>query len=338
MMTRRAFWIAFFGFILFLAGCGAKSQEDVVRDLEEKAKTMKGYKLEARMTLAMGSEPHEYEIEVWHNKPGYYRVFMKNAKPEQSQMILKNDEGVYVLTPALKKSFKFQSDWPDNTGQPYLYESLVKDILEDKNAKFKTTDDHYIFETKTRYHYQKMLPIQKVTFDRKSLAPVQVQVMDPDRNVMLAVKFSKTTFDAPFDEGSFDLDRNMTGVQLEIPALSESKSEDFVVKIPMAELPGTQLVEEKEVKTDNGTRIVMTFDGEKSFTFMQEKVEVLETAGLSSTFVNGDPVDLGFAVGALTDHSLTWTVGDVEYMIASNDLTKEEMVMLARSIQSETGK
>ncbi len=49
-------------------------------------------------------------------------------------MILKNDDGVYVLTPALNKSFKFQSEWPENSSQAYLFESLVKDITEDKSA------------------------------------------------------------------------------------------------------------------------------------------------------------------------------------------------------------
>ena len=30
---------------------------------------------------------------------------------DQSQIILRNEEGVFVLTPALNKSFRFQSDW-----------------------------------------------------------------------------------------------------------------------------------------------------------------------------------------------------------------------------------
>ncbi len=67
---------------------------------------------------------------------------------------------------------------------------------------------------------------------------------------------------------------------------------------------------------------------------MQEHVEVLETSSMSPTVVKGDPVDLGFTIGALTDNSLTWTDGNVEYMIASNNLTKEEMVMLAKSVQN----
>ena len=68
---------------------------------------------------------------------------------DQSQIILRNEEGVFVLTPALNKSFRFQSDWPQNSSQAYLYESLVRDILQDKkNLTFEKTDKYYIFKTK----------------------------------------------------------------------------------------------------------------------------------------------------------------------------------------------
>ena len=122
---------------------------------------------------------------------------------------------------------------------------------------------------------------------------------------------------------------------MEVPVASSGQnSDDFITKIPTVEIPGTTLVDEEEVLTENGKRIILTYDGEKSFTLMQERAVVVETAAMGSSFINGDPVDLGFTIGALTDKSLMWTDGNVEYMIASNDLTKEEMVMLAKSVQS----
>lgn len=185
-----------------------------------------------------------------------------------------------------------------------------------------------------------MMPIQEITFDKKTLAPVQVKIMDQDRNVMLAVEFSDAKFDASFDEGSFDLNRNMTSAEMEMPVTTTNEQTDgsFTIKIPTAELPGTSLVDEEEISTANGTRIVMTYDGEKSFTLMQEKVTVLDAASMTPTFIDGDPVDLGFTIGALTDRSIMWTDGSVEYMIASNDLTKEEMVILAKSMQGTVSK
>ncbi|PMY00991.1 DUF4367 domain-containing protein, partial [Pseudomonas sp. MPR-R5A] len=91
-------------------------------------------------------------------------------------------EGVYVLTPALNKSFRFQSDWPKNSSQAYLYESLIKDIANDKEAKFNATKDHYVYETKTRYQNNQMLPYQEITLNKSDLSPVSVKVMDSDKN------------------------------------------------------------------------------------------------------------------------------------------------------------
>ncbi|WP_062350853.1 LolA family protein [Bacillus kwashiorkori] len=335
MKKKWIFLITGFFAMLLLAGCGAKTQEDVLKDLQSKVEDLKGYKLTAKMTLTMGTEPQTYDVDVWYNKPDFYRVQLKNGgKQEQSQLILRNKDGVYVLTPALKKSFKFQSDWPKNGSQPYLYESLVADLANDKEAIMKDSKEHYVFETKTRYQYNKMMPIQEITFNKKDLSPISLKIMDQDRNTMLAVEFSKMQFNAEFDNSSFDLDRNMTSAKIEIPVTSNNGDENFTVKIPAAEIPGTDLVGEKEVMTANGSRYVLTYEGEKSFTLMQEKVEVIETSSFASTTMNGDPVDLGFTIGALTDHSLTWTYDGVEYMIASKDLTKEEMVMLARSVQA----
>jgi outer membrane lipoprotein-sorting protein len=318
--------------MLVLTACGAKSQEDVVKELNSKLGDLNSYKVNAKMTLQMGAEPQVYDVEIWHKDPTYYRVNLKNAKQDQSQMILRNDEGVFVLTPALNKSFKFQSDWPQNSSQAYLYESLIEDIVADKEAKFEATKDHYVFETKTRYQNNKMLPVQEIKLNKKDLSPAVVKVMDSDHNPLVTVEFSKVKFDASFDQDDFDMKKNMTGAQLGLPAMAEVSGEEFVIKYPSAEIPGVSLIEEKELTIEDGKRAILTYGGgEKSFTLIQEKAEVVQTAG-SSSFVKGEPVDLGFTVGALTERSITWTQDGVDYKIASNDLTPEEMVMLARSV------
>lgn len=326
--------VLFAGILLLLAlsACGQKSQDDVVSDLNEKLKEMKGYKANAKMTLKMGSDQQVYDVEIWHKDPSFYRVNLKNSQKDQSQMILRNTEGVYVLTPALNKSFKFQSEWPKNSSQAYLYESLVKDIMEDKSATFKSTDKHFVFETKTRYQNNKMLPFQEITLNKKDLSPVSVKVMDPDYNALVTVKFSAVKFNTSFDKDAFDMKKNMTGAQLEVPVMGEVKDESFAVKYPIAKIDGVKLTEEKDLDIEDGKRVVLTYEGKKNFTLVQEKAEVVQTT-LASKSINGEPVDLGYTVGAITENSVTWTNDGVDYMLASKDLTRAEMVMIARSVQ-----
>ena len=237
--------------LLALSACGQKSQSDVVSELNEKLGEMKGYKANAKMTLKMGTEPQVYNVEIWHKDPSFYRVNLKNEEKDQSQMILKNDDGVYVLTPALNKSFKFQSEWPENSSQAYLFESLVKDITEDKSATYKETDKHYVFETKTRYQNNKMLPYQEITINKKDLSPVSVKVMDPDKTALVLVEFSKVKFDTTFDKDSFDMKKNMTSAQLEAPVMAEVQNEGFAVKYP-ENIDDMNLTEEKEITDGKG--------------------------------------------------------------------------------------
>ncbi len=322
--------------VFLLAACGSKSKDDVVKELTGKLNDLTGYKVDAKMTLKMGTDSQVYNVEIWHKDPTFYRVNLKNAEKDQSQMILRNKEGVFVLTPALKKSFKFQSDWPQNSSQAYLYESLIKDILEDKESKFTDTKDHYVFETKTRYQNNSMLPIQEIKLNKNDLSPAIVKVMDPDRKALVTVEFSKVKFNASFDDSDFDMKKNMTRADLNLPVMADSKDTSFTVKYPTADIDA-ELVDEKEVKLENGKRVVLTYEGEKSFTLVQEKVMVKE-ASASPTYVDGDLVDLGITIGAVSNGSITWTVDGVDYMIASNNLTEKELVEIARTVQGDVEK
>ncbi|WP_282035113.1 LolA family protein [Metabacillus indicus] len=319
--------------VLMLAACGEKSKTDVVENLDKKVEELSGYKAKAQMTLQTGSEPQIYEVEIWHKQPSFYRVNLKNAEKDQSQMILRNNEGVFVLTPALKKSFRFQSEWPQNSSQAYLFESLVKDIKSDADSIFKSTKNEYVFETKTNYQNSQMLPLQEITFNKKDLKPSVVKVMDTDRNPLVVVEFTDFDFGAKFDKNSFDMEKNMSFASVDVETSAAVDSKPFSVKYPLEEIEGVKLTEEKEMTTENGKRVVQTYDGEKSYTFIQEKA-VSATVATSSS-VNGEPVDLGVAVGALTEQSLTWTYDGVEYMIASKDLSQEEMIRVAQSVQGQ---
>jgi len=334
---RKKFLLLMTGlmFIFLLTACGSKSQDDVVKELKSKQEDLSSYKVNAKMTLKMGTDSQVYKVEIWHKDPTFYRVNLKNAEKDQSQMILRNNEGVFVLTPALNKSFRFQSDWPQNSSQAYLYESLIKDIVADKEAKFSSTKDHYIFETKTRYQNNSMLPFQEIKLNKGDLSPAMVKVMDPDRNALVTVEFEKVTFNASFDKDDFDMKKNMTRAQLNLPAMAESGGDQaFTIKYPTFELKGTKLIEEKTVNIEDGKRVVLTFDGKKSYTLVEEKVKA-KAASTTPTLVEGDIVDLGITIGAVSDHSISWSHDGVDYMIASSNLSKDEMIEVAKSVQGD---
>ncbi|SHN31950.1 LolA family protein [Gracilibacillus kekensis] len=324
-------------FLIFvLSACGEKSKEDVVEKLESNAENMSAYQSQAMMTLKTGNEDQIYRIEVAHKKKDYYRVLLKNDQDEESsQIILRNDEGVFVLTPALNKSFKFQSEWPNNNSQPYLFQSLIQDLADDSDATFTTTDNYFVFETKTSYESNSNLPYQTIYFDKKTYAPALVQVMDHDKNVMVEVEYTAFEIDPELPENTFDMETNMTSSIFGVPVMAQEDLPKQLTVLYPSELFGAELVEEDQMETDTGKRVMLSYEGNKNFTIVQETMDVYPTSTASPEMVNGEPVDLGFTMGAQTNSSLEWHYQGVDYYLASEQLTKEEMKEVAQSLSTE---
>ncbi|MCT2534959.1 outer membrane lipoprotein carrier protein LolA [Aquibacillus koreensis] len=326
--------------ILVLAACGEKTKEDVVAKLDESLEKMSGYQAQATMSLETGEQSQSFDIDIAHKKKAYYRVLLKNEKDEEgSQIILKNDDGVFVLTPALNKSFKFQSDWPNNSSQPYLYQSLVKDVKSDTEAKFNATDDHFVFETKTNYQNNNNLPYQEIYFDKKTYTPVMVKVLDKDRNPLVVVEFTKFDLNPEFADDMFEIEKNMTSSLFGVPVMAneEEMNTDLTVLYPTESL-GSELAEEKLKDTENGKRVMLSYQGEKNFTIIQEKANAYPTSVANPQSVVGEPVSLGFTMGALKASALEWSYNGVDYYLASEELTKDEMIEVASSVVGQSVK
>ena len=81
------------------------------------------------MSIVSNEDTFTYKVEASKSKEGYYKVSLINQTNNHEQVILKNKDGVYVVTPDLNKSFKFQSDWPNNGSQSYLLDVLLNDCF-----------------------------------------------------------------------------------------------------------------------------------------------------------------------------------------------------------------
>ncbi|PIH59622.1 outer membrane lipoprotein-sorting protein [Paenibacillus sp. LK1] len=208
---RRISWMLAMVLVLstLLAACGKKDAAAVVKDLNEVVGEMESYQGAGVMTLHTGDTPQQYKVEVWHQKPSYYRIALTNAKKDVTQIVLRNDEGVFVLTPSQNKSFRFQSNWPDNQGQVYLYETLIRSITGDSTRQFADEKESYVFDVAANYNTHALVR-QKIWLNKSDYAPKQVEVSDSNANVVVDVKFDSFKFGTEFEKDAFDMQRNMT--------------------------------------------------------------------------------------------------------------------------------
>lgn len=325
--------------LLILTACGEESVDDVLKSLNEKTKEMSSFQADATMTITTGEEPQQFDVQIWHKKDDFYKVVLQNKLDEKSnQIILRNDEGVFVLTPSINKSYKFQNDWPNQHSQPYLYNSLVDDINNDSERQFKMTENYYVFDVKTNYKGNQQLPTQEIYFHKKTYQPALVKVKNAQGETMVEVSFTAFEFDANIEDQEFDTEYNLAANTFSVPSTTELEGRDITIYFPTKLPEGTEPLSEEVVTFDDGERVISTYGGEKGFTLVQEMYHSYPTAIDVPVYSSGDLVNLGFTMGHLTNHSLEWQMDGMNFVLASDSLTVEEMITIAQSVQQSVMK
>lgn len=312
-----------------LTGCFKKGEKEIVKDFAKKVENNKGYHLTGDLEIVNNEETYRYTVDVSSSNNEKIRVSLKNKTNNHEQIILRNDEGVYVLTPSLNKSFKFQSEWPYNNSQSYLLETILQDIKNDKKRTFKETKNGYEFTTSATYSSNKELVKQTIKMDKK-LNVQEVVVQNKDGISKIKMKFDKVDMKASFEKKYFDLNENMQMSFTQEEVKTVSKIDDIMY--PMYIPENTKLTSQDTVSTDNGQRIILTFSGEKPF-LMVEETALLNSAQ-TTVPVYGDPLFVGDSIGAMTDSSITWMSDGVEYYVVSDKLNREELLSVVNSVSA----
>lgn len=193
------------GLMLFVTGCGSKSEEDLIAKFEKNVSNSKSYTLKGNMEILSNEETFTYSIEANYLQDDFYKVTLVNQTNNHEQIILKNNDGVYVVTRALNKSFKFQSEWPSNSSQSYILSSLVKDIKSDENKVLEEQDKNYVIKTAVNYPNNSSLTYQKIYFD-KDMNLEKVEVYDKEDIINIKVVFSSIDLKSGLKEEDFLLE------------------------------------------------------------------------------------------------------------------------------------
>lgn len=314
--------------LLLVSGCGKNSETSVINDLEKKINKASAYKVTGVLEIVNNDEVYTYDVEVSYKKDNNYKVSLTNQANSHTQVILKNSDGVYVLTPALNKSFKFQSDWPYSNSQIYLLKSLINDIKDTKDRSFTDAKNGYSLITKVNYPNNSKLVKQTIELDKNGDFK-KVSVYDSNNIICMTMIFDSIDYSPTFKKDYFNLDSVMSTYSVSEEEVKETTKIDDTI-YPLAIPSGTKLVSEEKIKKDVGDRIIMTFDGDKPFLLVEESAVVEDEFTIIPTY--GEPFQLMDTLGVMTNNSLNWTSNGIEYYIVSDVLNQSELVEVAQSI------
>ncbi len=316
------------GFLL-ICGCGKFDQEDLAKKFSRQVKKAPSYHLKGVMEIRSNEDVFTYNLDAVHQDDDFYRVSLINQLNNHEQIILKNNDGVYVITPSLNKSFKFQSDWPANSSQAYILESIVKDMETTKKLTMVEKDNKYELKANVNYANNPNLAYQILTFDKK-LNLEKVVVYDKDKNVKIMVKINDLDFKEKYDESYFALENNVKEDCCSEETSETSKIEDIIYPLY---LPADTYLQNKEtIDTEEGNRVILTFEGKKPFVLIEEKAASQEELELIPVY--GEPLLFDDSLGALSANSLMWTSNKIDYYITSNSLSGSEMQTIASSLNT----
>lgn len=372
-------------FICCLLITGCSGTKNIKKNFVNRVDGANSYKLNGTLSINNNDDVYNYSVEVGYKKDDYYKVTLRNKANNHVQIILKTDDGVYVLTPSLNKSFKFQSDWPYNNSQIYLLDAISSDIKNDKDSEISKKDNKYFLMTKVNYSNNSRLIKQKLEFDEEFNLS-KVIVYDKDGIEVMTMKFDEIKLNCKFSKEYFDVDSIIDSESTTTE--SDNKNESNTTKdsnkdnekntdnktsnntnetnkntinndrnsntnnnntsnnnetnntkttgrlddivYPLFLPSGTKLVDEERVKKDNGERVIMTYEGEKSFLLVEETMDVFNEFTIIPS--SGEPFQLMDTLGVMTNNSLSWSSGTTDYYLVSDVMSKDEMIEVAQSI------
>lgn len=323
--------------VIFITGCGKTSSSKVVEEFGKKINNLKSYYVEGVMELINNEDIYTYNVKVSYKKNDYYKIDLVNTTNNHEQVILRNDTGIYVITPSLNKSFKFQSDWPYNNSQVYLLTSLLDDINNTDNISMKEVDNKYVLTSNVNYPNNDKLTSQEIYMD-KNYNVKEVRVLDKDGNVEIKMTFDKIDYSPKFKDNYFDLNQiieeknigsNTDNKDNKTEQTKSTATIDDIV-YPMYLPTNTYLTSQEKVSTSTGERLILTFDGDNPFILVEEVSKANDEHVIVPTF--GELELLADSVAIVNSNSVNWYSNGIEYYLASNTMKTGEILEIVRSI------
>ena len=294
--------------------------------LQQTLGSLNSYLLEGVMEVAEGEDTKSYDVSVKYLKQDdqdYFRVAMKDSGMDQEQEIIRNAEGVLVVTPTLNQIFKFQGNWPSNSLKPYLLQSM-REIAADESAQIEQTEEGYQISAGVNYPNNRNFTQQEMVFS-DDLKIKSVQIFDDDHVLQMKMLFSKVDYEPGLTAEDFQVPQ-----QLEKETAAEPITDEDLPLMPM-ETFGAVLSNSSVVENDGKVQYVLEYTGEKNFTIVEEVAESEETT--QTIIMSGSLVDGLNMVGRYDGNHMTSVINSVRYTIYSDDLSEEEMSAVLQSMQ-----
>lgn len=307
-----------------------KDSNNPNKTLQEVKENLTSYYMESNMTLYNGEDKREFTVKVSYEKDeenDLFKVSLFDKGINQEQIIIKNEEGVYVLTPSLNQVYEFNGTWPLNSPKPYIYQSMLD--LNEGEYELKEVENGYLVTSKPNFDNKIQWATQEIKFDKEYI-PEFLNIYDSNNNLSLNLVINKLEINKDFSDDYFDVDMNIEESRTN-STYTNAVTEEELPFLPVNTEVESTLKESSTYEINGSTYYILTYEGSKSFTMVQRLLEDKEEVVMND--IDGQLVDLINGWGIYHDGILTYCYNSVEYNIYSDVLTLNEMIELANGVE-----
>lgn len=332
-MRKLAGWVLTVGAVVTLvAGCGAPTAKSMTSKLQSEVQTLdqQNYKSTAMMTVQMDNTSQTYYVETLYEAPNTYRISLGDGSKNVNQIIVRNQNGMFIVSPTLQKVFRFNGNWAQNQGHIYLYDQILQQILASKEVSVSKSGNNLAF-TMPVQSANDVVKTERVELNAGSLQPSQVVLYDKNRKAVVTINFTNFQTGVKFSSAEFDPHKLASASGTAKTTTATASPIGYVE--PNVTFNGKLSV----LQPQSSDATLLRYQGNKGFTLDEWR----PNPGVDGV-ANGQLVDM-YGVPALyfpgsKAQQMVWVNNGVEFALTSSDLSLSEMEQVAMSTLSQVGK
>lgn len=307
---------------------------NVEKSALETLEALDSYYMEASMDFYKGEDTRSYTVKISYKDSedaDLFKVSMYDKAVNQEQIIIKNKDGVYVLTPALNQAYKFNGEWPLNGHKPYLYQSMVETMQGD--CDISKLDDGYLVTSTPEFKNMPSWARQEMKLS-KEYKPLWVHIYDNNNDVAVKIGFNKVEFNPTFSENYFNVEDNVKESRENISTTTSSTINDLPLYPANADVDAS-LKEVSNITVNGATSVMLTYEGKENFTVIETTATSFEE--YTELTVNGEIVDIfgvyGYVVSNSNITKLYFTYNGVSYQLWSDCVDVATLIEVASGME-----
>jgi len=316
-------------FVNIITLCSCKKEKNMEKSFPEIVANLKSYKLTGKLESNFPSGTKECEVVAYYKKPNLFRVELKNSGTNEPQIMIKNNDGIFVLLPTVNKIFKINSSWPNNSSYPYILQSISKDIIGDE-LLVKTKDNKTTtLEFKAKVFDNVVATKQKVIFDNETALPKEILVYDNSDALITRFVVNEIEIDKDIEKELFQV--NNTMIEERHVYISSPIAFDRVVTYPTYFPTGASMLSENTVGTSTNKKVIMKYGGENPFTIIESYI--MGTEDTKTEYLDGVIYTMGGAICIVSNNTIKFYDNGMEYILASASLDYPTLIQMGESLR-----